>query len=131
MVDQLAVHFTVCGNLIFKDSDEGRRQSMRQSMGRLSGLGVFGGMYMPALGGIGHLSSVLFCVGNLCWYVKQCRNVRCIRKILSFSLQSSPSLCCLGKIKQDRKYLKKNTQVCVSVSGVRRQPPATSNLIPI
>ncbi|XP_066471926.1 dynein axonemal intermediate chain 1 isoform X1 [Tiliqua scincoides] len=32
VVDQLAVHFTLCGNLIVKDSDEGRRQSVRQSM---------------------------------------------------------------------------------------------------
>uniref|UniRef100_A0A8D0E4A4 Dynein axonemal intermediate chain 1 n=1 Tax=Salvator merianae TaxID=96440 RepID=A0A8D0E4A4_SALMN len=31
VVDQLAVHFSLCGNLIFKDSDEGRRQSMRMS----------------------------------------------------------------------------------------------------
>ncbi|XP_054842127.1 dynein axonemal intermediate chain 1 [Eublepharis macularius] len=31
VVEQLAVHFTLCGNLIFRDSDEGRRQSLRQS----------------------------------------------------------------------------------------------------
>uniref|UniRef100_A0ABM5FUN4 Dynein axonemal intermediate chain 1 isoform X2 n=1 Tax=Pogona vitticeps TaxID=103695 RepID=A0ABM5FUN4_9SAUR len=30
-VEQMAVHFSLCGNLIFKDSDEGRRQSLRQS----------------------------------------------------------------------------------------------------
>ncbi|KAM6470912.1 dynein axonemal intermediate chain 1 isoform 2-T2 [Liasis olivaceus] len=29
VVEQLAVHFSLYGNLIFKDSDEGRRQSMR------------------------------------------------------------------------------------------------------
>ncbi|KAG8131334.1 putative Dynein intermediate chain 2 ciliary protein, partial [Naja naja] len=31
MVEQMAVHFSLCGNLIFKDSDEGRRQGMRAS----------------------------------------------------------------------------------------------------
>ncbi|XP_044299943.1 dynein axonemal intermediate chain 1 [Varanus komodoensis] len=31
VVEQLAVHFSLCGNLVFRDSDEGRRQSMRQS----------------------------------------------------------------------------------------------------
>ncbi|KAL8204197.1 UNVERIFIED_CONTAM: hypothetical protein K2H54_068769 [Gekko kuhli] len=32
IVEQLAVHFTLCGNLISRDSDEGRRQSLaRQS----------------------------------------------------------------------------------------------------
>ncbi|XP_048359243.1 dynein axonemal intermediate chain 1 [Sphaerodactylus townsendi] len=31
VVEQLAVHLTVCGNLIFRDSDEGRRQSLRRN----------------------------------------------------------------------------------------------------
>ncbi|XP_032069808.1 dynein intermediate chain 1, axonemal [Thamnophis elegans] len=31
VVEQMAVHFSLCGNLIFKDSDEGRRQSVRHS----------------------------------------------------------------------------------------------------
>uniref|UniRef100_A0A670ZRV9 Dynein axonemal intermediate chain 1 n=1 Tax=Pseudonaja textilis TaxID=8673 RepID=A0A670ZRV9_PSETE len=31
VVEQMAVHFSLCGNLIFKDSDEGRRQGMRAS----------------------------------------------------------------------------------------------------
>uniref|UniRef100_A0A803SYV5 Dynein axonemal intermediate chain 1 n=1 Tax=Anolis carolinensis TaxID=28377 RepID=A0A803SYV5_ANOCA len=32
VVEQVAVHFSLCGNLIFRDSDEGRRQSIRKSM---------------------------------------------------------------------------------------------------
>nr|XP_060617128.1 dynein axonemal intermediate chain 1 [Anolis sagrei ordinatus] len=33
VVEQVAVHFSLCGNLVFRDSDEGRRQSVRQSLG--------------------------------------------------------------------------------------------------
>lgn len=38
VVAQLAVHFTLCGNLIVKDSDEGRRLSAKHSLtpGRFS-----------------------------------------------------------------------------------------------
>ncbi|XP_060136384.1 dynein axonemal intermediate chain 1 [Zootoca vivipara] len=32
VVEQMATHFTLYGNLIFRDSDEGRRQSMKQSL---------------------------------------------------------------------------------------------------
>ncbi|CAI5787930.1 dynein intermediate chain 1, axonemal [Podarcis lilfordi] len=32
VVEQMATHFTLYGNLIFRDSDEGRRQSVKQSL---------------------------------------------------------------------------------------------------
>ncbi|XP_026578796.1 dynein intermediate chain 1, axonemal [Pseudonaja textilis] len=36
VVEQMAVHFSLCGNLIFKDSDEGRRQGMRKRERKLT-----------------------------------------------------------------------------------------------
>uniref|UniRef100_A0A803SU33 Dynein axonemal intermediate chain 1 n=1 Tax=Anolis carolinensis TaxID=28377 RepID=A0A803SU33_ANOCA len=41
VVEQVAVHFSLCGNLIFRDSDEGRRQSIRKSMADGKGIQEF------------------------------------------------------------------------------------------